>query len=51
LDPGNNELFVSNNGNTVTVYRRTASGNAPPVRMISGEATGLLGPTGIAVSN
>jgi hypothetical protein len=32
------ELFVVNN-NSITVYSRTASGNTPPLRTISGPAT------------
>ncbi len=44
------ELFVSNsNSNSVTVYARTASGNAAPIRVLAGNATGLGNPSGIAV--
>jgi DNA-binding beta-propeller fold protein YncE len=44
------ELFVPNQaGNSVTVYSRTASGNAVPLRTISGVATGLHGPFSLAV--
>ncbi|HET7845643.1 MAG TPA: hypothetical protein VFL14_15920 [Xanthomonadales bacterium] len=44
------ELFVSNsNGNAITVYVRTADGNTPPIRVLTGPATGLSSPSGIAV--
>ncbi len=42
------ELFVTNrSGNSVTVYPRTAFGNAGPIRTILGGNTGLNGPAGI----
>ena len=45
-----NEIFVDNSsGNSVTVYSRTATGNVAPVRTISGAATGLNSPEGVAV--
>jgi DNA-binding beta-propeller fold protein YncE len=44
------ELFVTNGGNdSVTVYTRTANGNIAPLRTISGGATGLSTPRGLAV--
>lgn len=44
------ELFVSNsNSNAITVYARTAAGNTPPIRVLTGAATGLSSPSGIAV--
>ena len=43
-----NELYVSN-GNSITVYSRTADGNIAPVRTITGAATNLNSPVGIAV--
>jgi DNA-binding beta-propeller fold protein YncE len=44
------ELFVTNGGgDTVTVYARTANGNTAPLRTISGAATGLSTPRGLAV--
>jgi hypothetical protein len=44
------ELFVTNGGgDTVTVYARTANGNMAPIRTISGGATGLSTPRGLAV--
>jgi hypothetical protein len=51
LDLTNNELFVANAspGNTITVYSRTASGNTAPLRTLSGAATGLSNPIGIAL--
>ena len=45
------ELFVANVGNnSVTVYSRTASGKTAPLRILSGAATGLSGPEGLAVT-
>ncbi len=53
VDTANNEIFVSNfaypNHSSITVYARTANGNAAPVRTISGNLTGLNAPDGIAV--
>ena len=44
------ELFVTNGGgDSVTVYARTANGNMAPIRTISGGATGLSTPRGLAV--
>lgn len=44
------ELFVSNNNsNAITVYALNASGNAAPIRVLQGAATGLANPSGIAV--
>src|SRR6266496_2907899 len=43
------ELFVTNQGGSVTVYARTANGDVAPLRTISGAATGLNGPFGLAV--
>ncbi|MEP6801208.1 MAG: hypothetical protein ABJC07_04685, partial [Acidobacteriota bacterium] len=44
------EIFVSNsNGNSVTVYTRTGSGNLAPLRTLAGAATGLVSPSGLAV--
>lgn len=46
------EIFVTNaNGNSVTVYRRTVNGNIAPKRTLSGGATGLNGPSGVAVDD
>jgi hypothetical protein len=49
VDTVNDELFVTNSGGTgvsasIAVYSRTASGNAVPLRVIVGGATGLSGP-------
>ena len=54
VDTVNNELVVVNSingsgGNSVTVYSRTADGDVAPLRKISGAATGLCGPAGLAV--
>src|SRR5260370_20981749 len=44
------ELFVANfAANSVTVYGRTARGNIAPLRTLSGAATGLSGPAGLAL--
>jgi len=54
VDTGNNEVLVANFGGSdteglpllpaITVYGRTASGNAAPLRVITGPATALSGP-------
>ena len=45
IDAVNNGVLVANfNSNAVTVYDQTASGNAAPLRVIEGPATGLKGP-------
>jgi DNA-binding beta-propeller fold protein YncE len=52
VDTVNNELFVAIAGGatrSVTVYARTASGNVAPLRTLTGAATGLIEPTGLAV--
>jgi DNA-binding beta-propeller fold protein YncE len=44
------EIFVTNsNSNSVTVYAGGANGNVAPLRILSGNATGLSSPSGIAV--
>ena len=44
------ELFISNAGNdSITVYARRANGNVAPLRILSGPATGLSTPSGLAV--
>src|SRR4030066_41346 len=48
IDVDNDELFVSNLNNTITVYRRTGEGDTPPLRIIGGN-TGLLNPKWIFV--
>ena len=48
IDVDNDELFVSNLNNTITVYRRTDEGDTPPLRIIGGN-TGLLNPKWIFV--
>ena len=52
VDAVNNELIVANQGgaaSSVTVYARTANGNASPVRTIAGAATGLDRAQGLAL--
>ncbi len=47
---GIGEIYTSNvSGNFITVHDRLASGNVAPVRTISGAATGLSFPQGVAV--
>src|SRR5262249_49895896 len=54
LDTVNSELFVANFGNvgtrSVTVFGRTANGNVAPLRTLSGAATGLNGPSFVAIT-
>ena len=55
VDTVNNEILVANIGSitadssSITVYSRTANGDAAPLRTISGAATGLAQPIGLAV--
>jgi hypothetical protein len=56
LDLTNNELFTANFGfgggsasASVTVYPRTANGSVPPLRILSGGATGLSTPVDLAL--
>jgi DNA-binding beta-propeller fold protein YncE len=51
VDTVNNELTVltPNGGGVVTVYARTANGNVAPLRSISGAATGMDTPRGLAL--
>jgi DNA-binding beta-propeller fold protein YncE len=50
VDAVNDELLVTSFfDNSFTVYARTATGNAAPLRTLSGPATGLNGPFGLAV--
>lgn len=52
VDMARNEILVANNRvNSVTVYSRTARGDAVPMRAIKGPSTGLNGPVGIALVN
>jgi DNA-binding beta-propeller fold protein YncE len=43
------ELFVANGNNSVTVYSRAAGGNIAPLRTLSGATTGLSGPVALAL--
>lgn len=48
LDILRNELYVANDDiGTITVFSRTASGNATPSRTIQGSATNLAGPLAV----
>src|SRR5262249_42598155 len=48
--PAYDRIYVTNrDANSVTAYRRTASGDTAPSQTISGAATGLNTPHGIAV--
>jgi hypothetical protein len=52
VDPARNEVVVTNQNqfvNSVTTFSRTASGNVAPLRTLSGAATGLNGPSGVAL--
>ena len=43
-------MFAANRGaDSVTVHARSANGDVAPVRTLSGPATGLNGPIGLAV--
>jgi DNA-binding beta-propeller fold protein YncE len=43
------EIFVANTANFITVYNRTANGDVAPVRVLGGSATGLVTPDSVAV--
>jgi len=48
LDFLRQELYVANDdGESITVFARTANGNVEPLRTISGSATGLNGPVAV----
>ncbi len=49
LDSAGN-LYVSNS-DSITVYAPGATGNAAPIRTISGASTGLSNPLGVAVDS
>ena len=50
VDTVNNEIIVANRaGTSVTVYSRTAIGDAAPLRTISGPGTGMGNPWGVVV--
>lgn len=41
--------MANDDGQSVTVFSRTANGNATPLRTISGSATGLVGPVAVTL--
>jgi len=50
LDATHDEIAVANYGtNSVLFFRRDASGNVAPVRVIKGNRTGIVGPMGVAI--
>ena len=50
LDLFRNELYVANDdGNTITVFPRTANGNVAPSRTLTGPATLLNGPVAVTL--
>ncbi len=50
VDDGNQELFLTSQHNSaVVVFRKQASGDEPPVRLLQGDRTRLANPHGIAV--
>lgn len=50
IDKDNDEIFISNLNNTITVYRTKDEGDIPPIRVI-GPNTGLLEPGWIFVDS
>jgi len=53
LDTVNNEIFATNgegDTDTITVYRRTANGDVPPLRTLGGPLTGLDNPSAVAAT-
>jgi hypothetical protein len=49
VDHDSREYVASAQSNTINVYPANASGNVPPVAIISGPNTGLNDPLGIAI--
>lgn len=50
MDITENELLVADAGNdSILVYPGNANGNVSPLRIISGNSTGLSGPSGIVL--
>ena len=50
VDEAHDEIFVANNGaNSVLVFKRTATGDVAPARVIAGNRTGVNHPMGIAL--
>jgi hypothetical protein len=50
VDAVNNELLLVNGtSNSITIFARTASGNAAPLRTLQGASTGLSSPSGLAM--
>jgi hypothetical protein len=54
VDTVHDEIFVANQGfgsDSITVYARSASGNAAPIRTLAGPATGLVAPLDIVLDS
>jgi DNA-binding beta-propeller fold protein YncE len=50
VDTENEEIAVADNGdNSILIFRRSASGDAEPVRVIRGNRTGIVSPMGVAI--
>src|SRR5258708_19432357 len=50
VDTEHEEIAVGNNGNnSVLIFRRSAQGDALPVRIIRGARTGIVSPMGVAI--
>jgi DNA-binding beta-propeller fold protein YncE len=50
VDNEHEEIAVANNGdNSVLIFRRSAQGDAVPVRIIRGARTGIVSPMGVAI--
>jgi DNA-binding beta-propeller fold protein YncE len=49
-DPQHDTIVVANNGDSsVLIFSRNATGDASPLRVISGEKTGISHPMGVAI--
>jgi hypothetical protein len=49
VDPDRNELFIGSQHNSaVAVWRKSAAGDEPPIRLLQGDRTRLANPTGMA---
>jgi len=52
VDPDTGDLYVANDiGQSVLVFKETDKGNVAPTRIIKGNRTGLLNPSGVFVDS
>jgi len=50
VDTEHDEIAVADNGdNSILIFRRSASGDTAPVRILRGPRTGIVSPMGVAI--